>query len=469
PAAEIVVLRAYAKYMRQIGFPLSETFIETTLAAHPDIAHHLVALYRARFDPEASAGDAKGAARPEHIESALEVVENLSEDRVLRQMLALILATTRTNFWRRNAQGRPRTFLSFKFDPSKVPGLPEPKPMYEIFVYSPRFEGVHLRFGPVARGGLRWSDRPEDFRTEILGLVKAQQVKNIVIVPVGSKGGFVLKRAPSPAARDAYMKEGIACYQDYLRALLDLTDNRVGDKVVPPPQVRRHDPDDPYLVVAADKGTASFSDYANAVSKEYGFWLGDAFASGGSVGYDHKAMGITARGAWEAVKRHFREMGVDTQSTDFTVAGIGDMSGDVFGNGMLLSRHIRLVAAFDHRHVFIDPTPDAGTSFAERERLFALPRSSWTDYNTALLSTGGGIWSRAEKSIPVSPQAQHALGITAAQMTPNELITAILKAPVDLLYNGGIGTYVKAASENHLEVGDRANDAVRINGEDLRC
>jgi glutamate dehydrogenase len=469
PAAEIVVLRAYAKYMRQIGFPLSETFIESTLATHPDIARHLVALFRARFDPEASAGDADAEARLGDIEAALEAVENLSEDRVLRQMLALVVATTRTNFWRRDAQGRPRTFLSFKFDPSNVPGLPEPKPMYEIYIYAPRFEGVHLRFGPAARGGLRWSDRPEDFRTEILGLVKAQQVKNIVIVPVGSKGGFVLKRAPAATDRDAYMKEGVACYQDYLRGLLDLTDNRAGDKVVPPPQVRRHDPDDPYLVVAADKGTATFSDYANAVSREYGFWLGDAFASGGSVGYDHKAMGITARGAWEAVKRHFREMGIDTQATDFTVAGIGDMSGDVFGNGMLLSKHIKLVAAFDHRHVFLDPNPDPGASFAERERLFKLPRSSWGDYDAKLISAGGGVYPRSAKSIAITPEVKAALAISAEALTPTELVNAILKAPVDLLYNGGIGTYVKAKSETHAQVGDRANDALRVDGRELRC
>jgi len=469
PAAEIVVLRAYAKYMRQVGFPLSEAFIETTLAAHPHVARHLVALFRARFDPEADAADPRVDARLKDIESALESVANLSEDRVLRQMLALIVATTRTNFWRRNAQGQPRTFLSFKVDPAKVPGLPEPKPMYEVFVYSPRFEGVHLRFGPAARGGLRWSDRPEDFRTEILGLVKAQQVKNIVIVPVGSKGGFVLKRAPSPGDRDAYMKEGVACYQDYLRGLLDLTDNRVGDKIVPPPQVRRHDPDDSYLVVAADKGTASFSDYANAVSKEYGFWLGDAFASGGSVGYDHKAMGITARGAWEAVKRHFREMGIDTQAAVFTVAGIGDMSGDVFGNGMLLSDHIKLVAAFDHRHVFLDPDPDPTLSIAERRRLFALPRSSWGDYDAKLISTGGGVHPRSLKSIAITPEVKAALGISADALTPTELVNAILKAPVDLLYNGGIGTYVKAKSETQAQVGDRANDALRVDGRELRC
>ena len=413
---------------------------------------------------------ARAADTERAIEQALEHVDNLSEDRVLRQYLALILATTRTNFWRRDANDRPRTFVSFKFDPSKpCPGLPEPKPMFEIFVYSTRFEGVHLRGGRVARGGLRWSDRPEDFRTEVLGLVKAQMVKNTVIVPVGSKGGFVLKRAPSPADRDAYLREGVACYQDYLRGLLDLTDNRVGDKIVPPPQVKRHDADDPYLVVAADKGTATFSDYANAISAEYGFWLGDAFASGGSAGYDHKAMGITARGAWESVKRHFRELGVDTQTTDFTVAGIGDMSGDVFGNGMLLSRHIRLVAAFDHRHVFLDPAPDVATSFAERERLFKLPRSSWADYDTKLLSAGGGIHPRSAKSISITPQVKQALGLEADTLTPTELVSAILKAPVDLLYNGGIGTYVKATSETHAQVGDRANDALRVNGRELRC
>jgi glutamate dehydrogenase len=467
---EINVLRAYAKYLRQIGFPLSQPFIESTLAAHADLARDLVELFKLRFDPAESAGvGARSAERLRAIEARLEAVENLSEDRVLRQYLALVQATTRTNFWRRDAAGRRRSFLSFKFDPHKVPGLPEPKPMFEIFVYSTRFEGVHLRGGKVARGGLRWSDRAEDFRTEVLGLVKAQMVKNTVIVPVGSKGGFVLKRAPSPTDREAYLKEGVACYQDYLRGLLDLTDNRVGDKIVPPADVKRHDADDPYLVVAADKGTATFSDYANAISKEYGFWLGDAFASGGSAGYDHKAMGITARGAWESVKRHFREMGVDTQSTHFTVAGVGDMSGDVFGNGMLLSHHIRLVAAFDHRHVFLDPDPDAAKSFAERERLFRLPRSSWADYNAELISRGGGVYPRSAKSIVITPEAKRALGIEASAMTPAELVNAILKAPVDLLYNGGIGTYIKAATETHAQVGDRANDAVRVNGKELRC
>jgi len=470
PAGEIVLLRAYAKYMRQIGFALSQTFIEATLATHASIGHLLVELFKTRFDPALDEGrEARAAEQVRAIESTLEGVENLSEDRVLRQMLALIQATTRTNFWRRDAVGRRRSVVSFKFDPSKVPGLPEPKPMFEIFAYSTRFEGVHLRGGRVARGGLRWSDRPEDFRTEVLGLVKAQMVKNTVIVPVGSKGGFVLKRAPAPSDREAFMAEGVACYRDYLRGLLDITDNRVGDAIVPPPDVVRHDGDDPYLVVAADKGTATFSDYANGVSKEYGFWLGDAFASGGSVGYDHKAMGITARGAWESVKRHFRELGIDTQTTDFTVAGIGDMSGDVFGNGMLLSRHIRLVAAFDHRHIFLDPNPDTERSIVERERLFRLARSSWADYDASLISQGGGIHARSAKSIAIAPEVKAALGITADAMTPTELVNAILKAPVALIYNGGIGTYVKATSETHAQVGDRANDGLRVNGRELRC
>ena len=469
PAAEVAILRAYARYMRQIGFALSQTFIEATLAAHPQIAAELITLFKDRFDPD-TAGDADASIeRVGVIERALESVDNLSEDRVLRQYLALIIATTRTNYWRRDASGAPRSFLSFKFDPAKVPGLPDPRPMFEIFVYSARFEGVHLRGGRVARGGLRWSDRPEDFRTEVLGLVKAQMVKNAVIVPVGSKGGFVLKRPPPATDRDAVLKEGIACYSDYLRGLLDLTDNRSGDAVVPPPRVKRHDGDDPYLVVAADKGTATFSDYANRISREYGFWLDDAFASGGSAGYDHKAMGITARGAWESVKRHFLEMGVDTQTTEFTVAGIGDMSGDVFGNGMLLSRHIRLVAAFDHRHVFIDPDPDAAKSFAERERLFHMPRSSWADYDVALLSAGGGIYPRSAKSIVITREAAKALDIDTGTMSPTELVNAILKAPVDLIYNGGIGTYVKATGETHAQVGDRANDALRIDARELRC
>ncbi len=473
PAVEITVLRAYARYLRQTGFPLSQAFIEQTLAANHGIARMLVNLFRLRFDPAniapPPAEDDPARRQLAAIETALERVANLSEDRVLRHYVALIQATLRTNFWRTDANGARRSFLSFKFDPAKVPGLPDPKPWFEIFVYSTRFEGVHLRGGKVARGGLRWSDRPEDFRTEVLGLMKAQMAKNTVIVPVGSKGGFVLKKAPPASERDLYLKEGIACYQDYLRGLLDLTDNFVNGAVAPPPQVRRHDEDDTYLVVAADKGTASFSDYANAISAEYGFWLGDAFASGGSAGYDHKSMGITARGAWESVKRHFRELGLDTQTTDFTVVGIGDMSGDVFGNGMLLSKHIRLVAAFDHRHVFLDPDPDAATSFAERERLFRLPRSSWADYSAELISAGGGVWPRSAKTIPVSPQVRAVLGVAADSLAPNDLINAILKAPVDLLYNGGVGTYVKSSKESHAEVGDRANDTLRVDGRELRC
>ena len=470
PASEVVVLRAYAKYMRQIGFALSQSFIESTLATHAGVARQLVELFKLRFNPAPDAERAQRAASlVVDIGVALDSVGNLSEDRVLRQYLALMQATTRTNFWRRNAQGQPRSFLSFKFDCAKVPGLPEPKPMFEIFVYSTRFEGVHLRGGRVARGGLRWSDRPEDFRTEVLGLVKAQMVKNTVIVPVGSKGGFVLKRAPPASDREAFLAEGVACYKDYLRGLLDITDNRVGDTIVAPPDVHRADGDDPYLVVAADKGTATFSDHANSISKEYGFWLGDAFASGGSVGYDHKVMGITARGAWESVKRHFRELGVDTQTTPFTVAGIGDMSGDVFGNGMLLSRHIRLVAAFDHRHIFLDPKPDPARSFAERARLFKLPRSSWADYDPGLLSAGGGVHARSAKSIALTSEVKAALDVKADTMTPTELMNAILKSPVDLIYNGGIGTYVKATSESHAQVGDRAGDALRVDGRELRC
>ena len=472
-AQDIVVLRTYAKYLKQIGFAQSQATIAATLAAHPRIARMLVGLFKLRFDPQ-HRDEAGATAQVNAIEQALEKVSNLSEDRVLRQLLALIQATLRTNFWRTGvghsgAPGPRRSFLSVKLDSAQVPGLPQPRPLYEIFVYSTRFEGIHLRGGKVSRGGLRWSDRPDDFRTEVLGLMKAQMVKNIVIVPVGSKGGFVQKKAPPASDREAFMKDGVACYQDYLRGLLDLTDNLVGGRTVAPPQVVRIDGDDPYLVVAADKGTASFSDYANAISLEYGHWLGDAFASGGSVGYDHKAMGITARGAWESVKRHFREMGMDTDIHDFTVVGVGDMSGDVFGNGMLRSRHIRLVAAFDHRHIFIDPQPHADAPFAERQRLFELPRSSWADYDTSLISEGGGVWARSEKSIAISPQAKAALGITADRMAPTELISAILKAPVDLLYNGGIGTYVKASGQSHADVGDRANDSLRINGNELRC
>jgi glutamate dehydrogenase len=457
-AAQISVLRAYSRYLNQTGSALSLSYLEQALVANPRIAALLVRLFFSRFGSDKDRETTLAA----EIAAALDEVENLDEDRILRSFLAVIQATTRTNFFLH------KPYISFKLDPKRVPGLPEPRPMFEIWVYSPRVEGVHLRGGRVARGGLRWSDRREDFRTEVLGLMKAQMVKNVVIVPVGAKGGFVLKQAPS-GDREVLMKEGVACYQTFLRGLLDLTDNLVDGKVVPPRDVLRHDGDDPYLVVAADKGTASFSDHANAVAKEYGFWLGDAFASGGSAGYDHKKMAITARGAWESVKRHFRELGIDTQATDFTVAGIGDMSGDVFGNGMLLSRHIKLVAAFDHRHVFLDPSPDPQRSWLERKRLFGLPRSSWADYDAKLISEGGGVFPRSAKSIPLSPQARQILAIEAAALAPNELISAILTAQVDLLYNGGIGTYVKSSRQPHADVGDRANDAIRVNGAQLRC
>jgi glutamate dehydrogenase len=469
-AREVSILRAYAKYLRQVGSTFSDAYIERAVTGNPALARGLVDLFLARFDPALGPGRAtRTDALLQGIEAALDQVPNLDEDRILRQFLGVINATIRTNYFRLDAHGMPLPYLSFKLDPSRVPGLPEPKPMFEIWVYSPRVEGVHLRGGRVARGGLRWSDRREDFRTEVLGLMKAQMVKNTVIVPVGSKGGFVVKNPPAGGDRESMMREGIACYQTFLRGLLDVTDNRQGGAIVGPPDVVRHDSDDPYLVVAADKGTATFSDYANAIARQYGFWLDDAFASGGSVGYDHKKMGITARGAWESVKRHFRQMGVDTQTTDFTVVGIGDMSGDVFGNGMLLSHHIRLLAAFDHRHIFLDPNPDPEASFAERERLFALERSSWADYDSTKISSGGGIFPRTAKAIPISPAVQAVLGITATSLAPNELIRSILLAPVDLLYNGGIGTYVKATRETHAQAGDRANDGVRVNGAQLRA
>ncbi|RVT49752.1 NAD-glutamate dehydrogenase [Rubrivivax albus] len=468
----VALLRACMRYMKQGGFALSRAYIQQTLTAYPAIAADLVALFQARFDPDlAGDRDDLQAAIVSRLTAALDTVANLDEDRILRQFLSLMLATLRTNFYQRAADGGFKPVIAIKLDPAEVPGLPEPRPLYEIFVHSPRVEGVHLRFGRVARGGLRWSDRLEDFRTEVLGLVKAQQVKNTVIVPVGSKGGFVVRNPPPGGDREALLAEGVACYQAYLRGLLDVTDNLDGNTVVPPPRVVRHDGDDPYLVVAADKGTATFSDIANRTAAEYGFWLGDAFASGGSAGYDHKKMGITARGAWESVKHHFRSLGHDTQTQDFTVVGVGDMSGDVFGNGMLLSRHIRLVAAFDHRHIFIDPQPQAASSYAERERLFALPRSSWADYDKGLISAGGGVWPRSAKTIALSPEARATLGIDddVKQMSPTELVHAILLAPVDLFYNGGIGTYVKASDESHAECGDRANDATRVNGRELRC
>ncbi|MET9908911.1 NAD-glutamate dehydrogenase [Streptomyces sp. NPDC006476] len=469
---QAMVLRAYAKYLRQAGSTFSQDYMEDTLRNNVHTTRLLISLFEARMSPDRQrAGREIVDALLEEVDAALDQVASLDEDRILRSFLTVIKATLRTNFFQEAAGGRPHDYVSMKFDPQAIPDLPAPRPAFEIWVYSPRVEGVHLRFGKVARGGLRWSDRREDFRTEILGLVKAQMVKNTVIVPVGAKGGFVAKQLPDPAAdRDAWLAEGIASYKTFISALLDITDNMVAGEVVPPQDVVRHDEDDTYLVVAADKGTATFSDIANEVAESYNFWLGDAFASGGSAGYDHKGMGITARGAWESVKRHFRELGVDTQSEDFTVVGIGDMSGDVFGNGMLLSEHIRLVAAFDHRHIFIDPTPDAATSYAERRRIFELPRSSWADYNTELISAGGGVFPRTAKAIPLNAHIRDALGIEEkiAKMTPADLMKAILQAPVDLLWNGGIGTYVKASTESHADVGDKANDPIRVDGADLR-
>lgn len=476
---QVAVLRAYAKYLRQAAFPYSQSHIESVLNGNPRTAHSLVSLFEAVFDPDSADKGLDALAAADAVAADIDALVSLDTDRVLRAFAAMIQATLRTNYFVTSEDSaHAQNVLSLKLNPQLIDELPLPRPKFEIFVYSPRVEGVHLRFGPVARGGLRWSDRREDFRTEILGLVKAQAVKNAVIVPVGAKGGFVVKKPPAPlgdaaADRDAFRLEGIACYRLFIAGLLDVTDNvdRATGEVVTPPRVVRRDGDDAYLVVAADKGTATFSDIANDVAHSYGFWLGDAFASGGSVGYDHKAMGITAKGAWESVKRHFREMGVDTQSEDFTVAGVGDMSGDVFGNGMLLSHHIRLIAAFDHRHIFIDPNPVAERSWAERRRLFDLPRSSWEDYDPALISDGGGVFSRQQKAIRVSPQMRAALGLQgdADEMTPPALMKAIMQAPVDLWFNGGIGTYIKAESESDAEVGDRANDTVRVNGNQVRA
>ncbi|SFF39573.1 glutamate dehydrogenase [Fontimonas thermophila] len=467
---QIVCLRTLTKYLIQTGLPYSQDYMERLLAEHAPLARLLVQLFETRFDPaiaDAKRRDAEIRIAQE-LDQRLDQVATLDGDRVLRAYTAVVRAALRTNYYQSSADGRRKPYVSIKLDPRKVPELPQPLPMFEIFVYAPEVEGIHLRGGKVARGGLRWSDRRQDFRTEILGLMKAQMVKNAIIVPVGAKGGFVVKQG-DPSNRDAWLKQGVECYKTFVRGLLDLTDNRIGDAVVPPPDVVRYDDDDPYLVVAADKGTATFSDIANALAEEYGFWLGDAFASGGSAGYDHKKMGITARGAWESVARHFREMGRNVQTEPFTVVGIGDMSGDVFGNGMLLSRKIRLIAAFDHRHIFIDPDPDPEASFRERERLFKLPRSSWDDYDKSLISPGGGVWPRTAKLIRLAPQAQQALGVDRANLTPQEVIRAILKAPVDLLWNGGIGTYVKSQYQSHQDCGDRANDAIRINGRELRC
>jgi len=514
---QVALLRGYCKYLLQTGVPFSQGYIEETLNRYPLLARLLVELFEARFDPSTGnegkaqvkdgqqrlevqlaaliggdeaaqkvlrpVVDARAQPRQAQIDTVLQAlvklldrVSSLDDDRILRAFIGAMEATLRTSYYQRGNDGQPAHTISFKFDSARVPDLPKPRPYREIFVYGPRVEGVHLRFGPVARGGLRWSDRREDFRTEVLGLVKAQMVKNTVIVPVGAKGGFFVKRPPASsgnaaADRDAVLAEGIACYKLFIQGLLDITDNIVGGDIVAPADVVRHDQDDPYLVVAADKGTATFSDIANGLAIAHGFWLGDAFASGGSVGYDHKGMGITARGAWESVKRHFRALGRDSQTQDFTCVGIGDMSGDVFGNGMLLSEHIRLLAAFDHRHIFLDPDPDAARSFAERQRMFALPRSSWADYDASLISKGGGIHPRSAKSIDITPQVRQALGLVdnVKSLSPNDLMSAILKAPVDLLWNGGIGTYVKSHAESHADVGDRANNGLRVDGRDLRC
>jgi len=467
---EVVVLRAYCKYLRQAGIAYSQAYMEQTMSANTGIAKNLVALFMCRLDPAGlkTAGQ-KSARLRKSIVVALDSVVSADEDRILRRFINLIENTTRTNYFQSTPEGTNKGYLSFKLNSQMIDELPLPKPFREIFVYSPRVEGVHLRFGYVARGGLRWSDRREDFRTEVLGLVKAQQVKNAVIVPVGSKGGFVVKRPPATGGREAFLAEGIECYKTFIAGLLDITDNIRGPKIIPAKSVVRHDDDDAYLVVAADKGTATFSDIANGVSLEYGHWLGDAFASGGSQGYDHKKMGITARGGWESVKRHFREMDKDIQAEDFTVIGVGDMAGDVFGNGMLLSKHIRLLAAFNHLHIFVDPNPNAAKSWVERKRLFDTPGTTWADYDTKALSKGGTIFDRSAKSLTLTKEIKALFSISKATVTPTELLAIILRAEVELMWFGGIGTYIKADSESHLDVGDRANDAIRVNGEDLRC
>ncbi|HEY5306846.1 MAG TPA: NAD-glutamate dehydrogenase [Pseudolabrys sp.] len=468
---DVALIRTLSRFLRQVRVPYSQDYMWATLVKHAGIAAEIVELFHARFDPRPEAAKVRGEKQKEiaaRIEEELAKVESLDEDRILRHFVNAVQAAIRTNFYQADADGHPKALLAVKFESGKITDLPLPRPLYEIFVYSPRVEGVHMRFGKVARGGIRWSDRPQDFRTEILGLVKAQQVKNAVIVPVGAKGGFVPKLMPKGATRDVMMAEGIATYKLFISTLLDITDNIHHDgSIIPPDCVVRHEGDDPYLVVAADKGTATFSDIANGISIEHGYWLGDAFASGGSAGYDHKVMGITARGAWESVKRHFREMDVDIGKTPFTVVGVGDMSGDVFGNGMLRETTTKLVAAFDHRDIFIDPDPDPAASFNERKRMFALPRSSWQDYDKKLISKGGGVYPRASKEIKLSPEAQKLLGVAEA-VTPQALMKAILKAQVDLLFFGGIGTYVRASSESDEAAGDRANDAIRISGGELR-
>ncbi len=467
---DVAILRALVRYLKQIGVTWSRPYLAQVLNLHADIARSLVTLFHAQLDM-AFAGNRERSATEarEAMAASLDAIQSLDEDRIIRRVINLVDAALRTNAFQRDGAGHRRPALAIKFDSGKIEGMPEPKPYREIFVYAPRVEGLHLRFGPIARGGLRWSDRPEDFRTEVLGLVKAQQVKNAIIVPVGAKGAFVPRMMPKGADRETVQKEGTACYKIFIQTLLDVTDNLEGDIVLPPPDVRRRDGDDPYLVVAADKGTATFSDTANAIATERGFWLGDAFASGGSNGYDHKKMGITAKGAWEAVKRHFRELDRDIQTAPFTVAGVGDMSGDVFGNGMLLSPQIRLVAAFDHRDIFIDPDPDPIVGLDERTRLFNLPRSSWQDYDKTLLSKGGGVYSRSLKNVALFQEARRALGLGNDPVTPQEVITAILKAEVDLLWFGGIGTYVRGADETDAEAGDKANDAIRITGREIRA
>ena len=468
PCREVCVLRAYSKYLRQAGASFSQTYMEQALNNNPEISRLIVDLFLTLFDPAKSKGSEKRAKVIRNaLKGSLDMVASADEDRILRRFINLVDNTLRTNYFQQDERGNFKTYISFKLNSKEIEGLPLPRPFREIFVYSPRVEGIHLRFGKVARGGLRWSDRREDFRTEILGLVKAQQVKNAVIVPVGSKGGFVVKQPPAEGGREAMQKEGIACYQTLIRGLLDITDNLKLGKVAPPKNVVRRDEDDPYLVVAADKGTATFSDIANEISADYDFWLGDAFASGGSVGYDHKKMGITARGAWESVKRHFRDFGINIQAHDFTVVGVGDMSGDVFGNGMLLSPHIKLIAAFNHLHIFIDPDPKK--SLAERNRLFEMPRSGWNDYNPALISKGGGVFDRSAKIIKLTPQIKKRFAIIRDEVTPNELIRYLLQSNADLMWLGGIGTYIKETDESNVDVGDRTNDDVRVNASDLRC
>ncbi|KQS71997.1 NAD-glutamate dehydrogenase [Rhizobium sp. Leaf371] len=468
-ARDVTVLRAYARYLRQAGIPYSQGLIAETLNKYPQVSADIFHLFIARMDPktEETARSREVSALQASLEDALNAVPSLDEDRILRRMMNAVLSTLRTNYFQRDEAGEPRVMLAFKFDPKLLDGLPEPRPFREIFVYGVEVEGVHLRFGKVARGGLRWSDRAQDYRTEVLGLVKAQQVKNAVIVPVGAKGGFFPKLLPAGGARDEIFRVGTEAYKTYIRTMLSITDNIVDQQIVPPNDTLRLDGDDPYFVVAADKGTATFSDTANGLAQDAGFWLDDAFASGGSAGYDHKKMGITARGAWETVKRHFREMNIDIQTTPFSVVGVGDMSGDVFGNGMLLSRQIRLIGAFDHRDIIIDPDPDIAASFAERERLFALPRSSWQDYDRSALSTGGMIIPRTEKSVKLTPEAAAAIGLEKTQATPFEIMTAILKARVDLLWFGGIGTYVRGPTETDADVGDRANDPIRITADEV--